>query len=635
MLTIQQILTKHWGHTLFRPLQEDIIQSILAGKDTLALLPTGGGKSICFQVPAIAMDGICIVISPLIALMKDQVENLKARGVSAVALYSGMKPREIDTALDNCIYGHTKLLYLSPERLSSELVRTRIQKMNVSFCAVDEAHCISQWGYDFRPSYLNIEAIRELQPNLPFIALTATATPKVVIDIQDKLMFREKNVFQKSFERKNLSYVVRRVDDKNKKMLQIINAVQGSGIIYARNRRRTKEIAESLQKRRISADFYHAGLEHQERTAKQELWMQGKCRIMVATNAFGMGIDKGDVRFVIHHQPPDSLEAYFQEAGRGGRDEKKAYAVLLYNTSDELEAEQHIKSGFPTIETIRKVYQCLGNSFQLAVGAGEGTAFDFNIQEFSTTYKINTREIFNAIKFLEKEGLLSTTNAFQSPSTIMFKMNKADLYNFQVENSKFDVFIKLVLRSYGGSFDGHVKINEGEIAKRCATTVPEVVKQLNALKQMEVIEYLPQNKSPQLIYTQDRIDTANLRLAPENYKHLKKLAVEKSQAVIDYAKGISKCRSISLLRYFGEKDAYRCGTCDICLERNKIALSDLEFETVLEIIKPILVEEAKTIDELVDQIPETQADKTLKVIQWLLDAQKIRYDDIEKLHWNN
>ena len=635
MLSIQQILTKYWGHTSFRDVQEDIIQSIIGGNDTLALLPTGGGKSVCFQVPAMALDGVCVVISPLIALMKDQVENVKARGIPAVALYSGMRPSEIDTALDNCIYGNTKLLYISPERLTSEIVRTRIQKMHVSFCAVDEAHCISQWGYDFRPAYLNISAIRELHPNLPFIALTATATPKVVIDIQDKLGFREENVFQKSFERKNLAYVVRRVDDKHKKMLQIIGAVPGSGIIYARSRKKTQEIVKSLQKENVSADFYHGGLDSKERTAKQEMWMEGKCRIMVATNAFGMGIDKGDVRFVIHLEPPDSLEAYFQEAGRAGRDEQKAYAALLYNHTDELEAEERIKSGFPMIETIKKVYQCLGNQNQLAIGGGEGTAFDFDISDFSRAYKINIREIFNSIKFLEKEGLLSTTDAFRMPSTMMMKMNKSDLYNFQVENSKFDVFIKLLLRSYGGSFDGHVKINEAEIAKRYGSSVSEVEKGLNQLNQMDVLEYMPQNKSPQIIYTQDRIDTKNLRLAPENYKLIKELAVEKSRAVIEYTQGISKCRSITLLKYFGEEDAYRCGTCDICLERNKIELSDLEFESVLEIIKPILVEEAKTIEELVELITGTPEDKVLKVIQWLLDAEKIRYDDIEKLHWNN
>ena len=634
MLTIHQILTKYWGHTSFRAVQEDIIQSILDGKDTLALLPTGGGKSVCFQVPAISMDGICIVVSPLIALMKDQVENLNSKGISAVALYSGMKPKEIDIALDNCIYGHTKLLYISPERLASEIVRVRIQKMNVSFCAVDEAHCISQWGYDFRPAYLNIISIRELHPNLPIMALTATATPNVVIDIQDKLGFKEGNVFQKSFERKNLAYVVRHIDDKHKKMLQVIKSVAGSGIIYARSRKRTKEIAEMLQRQQISADFYHAGLDHKVRSAKQELWMQGKSRIMVATNAFGMGIDKGDVRFVIHLEPPDSLEAYFQEAGRAGRDERKAYAVLLYNNSDELEAEQRIKAGFPTVDTIKKVYHSLGNQYQLAIGAGEGTAFDFNAGDFSKTYKINIIDVFNSIKFLEKEGLVSTTDSFRAPSTFMVKMHKTDLYNFQVENSHFDPFVKLLLRSYGGSFDGPVKINEGELAKRFGVPVRNIEKMLNQLNQMEVIEYIPQNKSPQLIYTQSRIDTKNLRLAPENYRKLKELAVEKSKAVIEYAKSISKCRSIALLRYFGEDDAYRCGSCDICLERNKIELSDLEFASVLDIIKPVLLTEAKTIDELVQDISKYPADKTLKVIQWLLDANKIRYDDIERLHWN-
>jgi len=444
----EQILVKYWGYSKFRPLQEDIIQSVMSGRDTLALMPTGGGKSLTFQVPAMATDGICIVITPLIALMKDQVENLKQRDIKAIAIYSGMTQEEIDIALENCIYGNVKFLYISPERLETEIFKLRVKHMNISILAIDEAHCISEWGYDFRPSYLKIAEFRNHIQNVPVLALTATATPKVVIDIQEKLLFKEKNVLQKSFERKNLTYLVRNVEDKLNYLIDTIQKVKGSGIIYVRNRKKTKEIALFLQKNKISADYYHAGLKHEDRSLKQNAWKTGARKIMVATNAFGMGIDKPDVRFVIHFDLPDSIEAYFQEAGRAGRDEKKASAVLLYNNSDKVKAEQRIETNFPEIKEIREVYQALGNYFKIPFGGGKLSSYDFVISDFAKNYNFNLIKIISSINFLQREGYIELTDELNSASKIHFKASRDDLYKFQVANAKFDGFIKLILRSY-------------------------------------------------------------------------------------------------------------------------------------------------------------------------------------------
>ncbi|MFH1322174.1 MAG: ATP-dependent DNA helicase RecQ [Bacteroidota bacterium] len=640
-MTIHQILTKYWGFSKFRPLQEEIINSVLDGKDTLALLPTGGGKSICFQVPALAKEGVCLVISPLIALMKDQVENLKKRGIPATAVFSGMHKNEIDIALDNCIYGKTKLLYLSPERLCSELVRIRIGKMNVNLIAVDEAHCISQWGYDFRPSYLTIADIRKIQPDVPILGLTATATPNVVKDIQKKLLFEKENLFQKSFERKNLAYVVLTEDDKLKRLLKIVNNVRGSGIIYARNRKKTKEIAVFLKKNpdktgkgNISADYYHAGLDSNLRSAKQTAWTKNKCRVIVSTNAFGMGIDKPDVRFVVHFNPPDSLEAYFQEAGRAGRDEKKAFAVLLYNDSDRINFKDLIEISFPSLDEIKNTYQALANYFQLAVGSGEGTCFDFDISDFSDQYNLKILNVFNSIKFLEKEGYITTTDALFMPPKIHFTIKKQKLYEFQVTNKNLDSFIKLLLRSYGGTFDDFVKINEAELAKRANITKKEVINLLKTLDKLQVLTYTPQNKFPQIVFAQPRIDTSDLSISRQNYEERKKQAIERMNAVISYASGSNKCRSQVLLAYFGETDSYRCGICDVCIERNKLQLSQLEFDSVLQQVKPILSSEPKTLTELIDSIKETSEDKAIKVIQWLIDNDKIKYNNDDRLVWN-
>ncbi|MBL7889587.1 MAG: RecQ family ATP-dependent DNA helicase [Bacteroidia bacterium] len=623
---IHEILEKYWGYRSFRPLQEDIIHSILNGNDTLALLPTGGGKSICFQVPAMSKEGICIVVSPLIALMKDQVENLTSRGIKAIAITSAMHKREIDIALDNCVHGNIKFLYLSPERLESEIVKVRLQKMKVSFIAIDESHCISQWGYDFRPSYLKILQLRELLPNIPILALTATATPEVVKDIQQKLGFKKENVLQKSFERKNLSYVVLPEEDKLARLIKIANNVKGSGIVYVRNRKKTQEIASYLKSNKISADFYHAGLDIKTRDTKQSNWIQNKARVIVCTNAFGMGIDKPDVRFVVHIDLPESLEAYFQEAGRAGRDEQKAFAILLYNTGDKLELTRNIETGFPSLEEIKTTYQALANYYQLAIGSGLGITKDFDIAHFCDTYQLQAIKTFNCLKFIEREGYISLSDAIHQPSRIKLELNKEDLYKFQISNSKFDGFIKLLLRSYSNLFDNFAKINEFELAKKANLKKEEIIKGLNYLHQLKVLTYLEQTELPQLTFTLPRADAKNLTLSKENFELLKKRAIARMEAVLDYAESTHKCRSQILLAYFGETNAYRCNQCDVCLEENKKTLHTDEFEMIAEQVKQLLAVHSHDLKELVSKITTGNEEKILKSIQWLIDNQEIVYD---------
>ena len=632
-MTIQQILTKYWGFSSFRPLQEDIINSVLEGKDTLALLPTGGGKSICFQVPGLAVEGICIVISPLIALMKDQVANLKKVGIPAVAIFSGMHRREIDIALDNCIYGKIKFLYLSPERLKAELVIERMKKMKINFLVVDEAHCISQWGYDFRPSYLNIAETRKLHPEVPVIALTATATTEVVTDIQEKLEFKSENLLQKSFERKNLAYVVLKEDDKLRRLLKVTSTVKGTGIVYVRNRKSSREISDFLNKNNVSSTYYHAGLNQEVRDARQMEWATSRTRVIVSTNAFGMGIDKANVRFVVHLDIPDSVEAYFQEAGRGGRDEKKAYAVIIYNEADLLKAKELITTSYPTIEEIKKTYLSLGNSFQLAVGAGEGESYNLDMSAFCEKFDLKPLTVYNSLKFLERDGYLSINDAKYMPSKIMFTIGKTDLYNFQVENKRLDPIIKLLLRSYAGSFDDFVKIDEAQMAKRAKVKKELIVEFLDKLNKMKIITYVKQNKLPQLVYTAPRQDASGLVISKENYKDRKEISLKKINAMLDYTMSYNKCRSQLLLTYFGEEESYRCGSCDVCLERNKLKLSQLEFEGVLDQVKPMLQKNSVDLTYLVDSIKDSSEDKTLKVIQWLIENGKIINNEEEKLEW--
>lgn len=632
-MTLHQILLKYWGYSSFRPMQEEIIQSVLDGKDTLALLPTGGGKSLCFQVPAIYLDGMCLVISPLIALMKDQVDNLTRKGIRAAAIYSGMHPDEISIVLDNCRHGSIKLLYISPERLANEKMRESLRRMKINLLAIDEAHCISQWGYDFRPPYLEIANIRALIPGTPFLALTATATRKVVRDIQQKLEFKTENLFQKSFERKNITYLVIKEEDKMKRLLKIIRKVNGPGIIYVRNRRETKEIAGFLQKNGISADFYHAGLDQKTRDRRQNSWIREEKRIIVSTNAFGMGIDKSNVRVVVHLDLADSIEAYFQEAGRAGRDEKRGYAVLLYENSDILDARHNLTIAYPELSFIRSVYQALGNYLQIPVGAGKELHFDFDLPAFADQYKFQPVLVYNSLRFLEKEGLVMLTDAFHNPSKIFIKADKEELYRFQVENESYDHFIKTLLRSYSGILSDFVKFSEPELARRTDLPVEKVVSNLKHLEKLQLLDYKRQTDNPQLIFLEERLDPNNLNISPEHYRNRRKDAETRLEAMVSYAESTHRCRSQILLAYFGETTTQRCGKCDVCIERNKVSLNELEFDNIVGIIKPLMKIRPMAAEEIVEAAGQFNEEKTLRVIQWLLDNEKIEPDDTGKYSW--
>ncbi len=627
MPTIHEILEKYWGYRSFRPSQEEIINSVLNGKDALALLPTGGGKSICFQVPGLAMDGICIVVSPLIALMKDQVENLTKKGIKAVAITSAMHKREIDIALDNCVHGKVKFLYLSPERLETEIVKVRLQRMNVNLIAIDESHCISQWGYDFRPSYLKIELLREILPKVPFLALTATATKEVVIDIQEKLLFKKKNVIQQSFERKNIAYIMLNEEDKLVRLVKIVNKIKGTGIVYVRNRKKTQDIANYLRSNKISADFYHAGLDSKTRDIKQSEWINNKTRVIVCTNAFGMGIDKPDVRFVVHIDLPDSLEAYFQEAGRAGRDEQKAFAVLLYNNGDKIELNRNIDNSFPEMDEIRQTYQALANYYQIPSGSGLGITHSFDISAFCDNYKLQAITVFNSMKFIEREGYILLSDAFFQAARIKLEINRDDLYKFQISNPAFDVFIKLLLRSYAGLFDNFEKINEFDLAKKLNCKQTEIVKKLNYLHQQKIITYAPQTELPQLTYTMPRVDTKDLTLSKENFSSLKKRAIERMDAVLNYTESAHKCRSQLLLAYFGETETNSCGQCDICLEEKRKILHADEFDAISKQIKQLLSLQSLELKVLVNSITDVHEDKIIHTIQWMVDNDQLMYND--------
>jgi len=628
----QQILFKYWGFSSFRSIQEDIIRSAYEGHDTLALMPTGGGKSITFQVPALAKDGLCIVVTPLIALMKDQVENLKKKGIKAAALHSGLTRHEIDITLDNCAYGDYKFLYLSPERIETEMFKARIHKLNINLIAIDESHCISQWGYDFRPSYLRIADLRVLLPGIPILAVTATATPEVAEDIQERLHFREKRVFKMSYERKNLVYLVRNVDDKHKHLLKIINNVPGTGVVYVRNRQNTQDIAIMLQKEGISADYYHAGLSTEIRNKKQDEWQNNKTRIIVSTNAFGMGIDKPEVRFVVHMDLPDSPEAYFQEAGRGGRDGKLAYAILLYNSSDKTKIEQRIETSFPEIEEIKRTYEALGSYLGIAIGAGKGEVYDFNLAEFCTIYKLSFTRAFSSLKILEKSGYVELTEEIDNPSRLLFLMGKNDLYKYQVANAHMDGFIKLILRNYAGVFSEYVKIDEKYLAKLAGLSLKDITENLILLGRAHVINYIPRKKTPLIIYTEERLDQKNLFISPENYHQRKERYLSRINSMVSYASGVTKCRSQILLEYFGQEDAYRCGKCDVCTSRNELDMSKYQFDIILTQVKEVLQKSPTNTESLVDSVKQPP-EKTIVVIRWLLDNGKITKNSEGLLMW--
>jgi len=628
-----EILEKVWGYPSFREMQEDIIVSVADhNKDTLGLLPTGGGKSILFQVPALAKDGVCIVVTPLIALMKDQVENLKRRRIKAIAVYTGMSKHEIGIALDNIVFGDYKFLYLSPERLGTELFLAKLPSMNVNLIAIDESHCISQWGYDFRPSYLKIADIRQHLPNVPILALTATATPEVANDIQEKLQFKEPNLFRKSFERTNLIYIVRKVEDKLRYLLKIARTNKGTAVVYVRNRKKTREIAKFLQDNGISADYFHAGIDPKEKDRKQDAWKNDKIRIIVSTNAFGMGIDKSDVRFVVHMDLPDTIEAYFQEAGRGGRDEKTAYAVLLFNNMDIANLKRSITNAYPERTFIKSVYTALGNFLQIPIGAGKGFSYDFNISEFARRYKFPILQVFSSLKFLQREGYLEFTEEVFQSSKLIFNVGQEDLYKFQVANANFDAFIKLILRSYSGVFSNYTNIDEFRLSKKANTTKDVIYKYLQKLAKFKIITYIPQRKTPYIIYTEERLEDKSVIISKENYDNLKERQINRIEAVINYITNTEKCRSQMLLAYFGEKNAKECGNCDYCRRKANLELKKKEFENIKNEIRKILENESLTFNEVVHKI-DKEEDIIIKIIRELQENGTIITDDKLKLVW--
>jgi ATP-dependent DNA helicase RecQ len=629
----KQILTRYWGYADFRPLQLEIIKSVASGRDTLGLMPTGGGKSITFQVFSLSCEGICVVITPLIALMKDQVENLTRRGIKAQAIHSGMSLTEIKIAFDNVAWGNYKFVYISPERIATTRFRDRLKDIKVNLIAIDEAHCISQWGYDFRPSYLQIPELREWLPNVPILALTATATLKVARDIQEKLRFREENLLTKSFARDNLTYLVREQEDKQKYLIQSLIKARGSGIVYVRNRKSTREIAGLLNEKNISADYYHAGLKSENRSLKQDNWKLDKTRVIVSTNAFGMGIDKPDVRFVVHIDPPDSLEAYFQEAGRAGRDGQNAYAVLLFNNADKLKLKKHVNTAFPEIMNIKRVYEALCNYLQVAEGFGKGSIYNFNIGVFAETFHFQVSLVYHSMKILQREEYLEFTDEVDSPSRIRFLVSRDDLYKFQVANAAFDGFIKLLLRSYTGLFTEYVNIDEELLSKRAEVDGDMVYKFLTRLDTSKIVDYIPRKKTPFVVFIRDRVNISRLVISKKNYDDRKKDYLERIEAVIRYAESQTKCRSQSLLEYFGEEGSPRCGKCDVCQSRNTLDLSKLEFDLIADHIKEIL-ETPCSYEKLLIGL-EGNTEENIKVVRWLLDNEKILLRIDNKLEWKS
>ena len=623
----QEILKQYWGYDSFRDLQEEIITSIGEGKDTLGLMPTGGGKSITFQVPALAQEGICIVITPLIALMKDQVQNLRKREIKALAIYSGMTRQEILTALENCIFGNYKFLYISPERLDTEIFRTKLRSMKVSMITVDESHCISQWGYDFRPAYLKIAEIRELLPEVPVLALTATATPEVVTDIQARLKFREGNVFRMSFERKNLAYIVRKTDNKTKEIPYILQRISGSAIIYVRNRRRTKEITELLMNEGITADFYHAGLDNAVKDLRQKRWQSGEVRVMVATNAFGMGIDKPDVRIVLHLDLPDSPEAYFQEAGRAGRDGEKAYAVILYSKSDKTTLHKRVVDTFPDKEYILNVYEHLQYYYQMAMGDGFQCIREFNLEEFCRKFKYFPVPVDSALKILTQAGYLEYTDEQDNSSRILFTIRRDELYKLREMGKEAEALIQSILRSYTGVFTDYAYISEESLAIRTGLTRQQIYNILVTLTKRRIVDYIPRKKTPYIIYTRERLELRFLHIPPSVYEERKARYEARIKAMEEYVTTENICRSRMLLRYFGEKNEHNCGQSDVCLSKRATDnLSEKSYEEVKRQILNLLSHSPLTPAETADQIKAEKEDIG-QVIRYLLDEGELKMQD--------
>ena len=623
----QEILKQYWGYDSFRDLQEEIITSIGEGKDTLGLMPTGGGKSITFQVPALAQSGLCIVITPLIALMKDQVQNLRKRGIKALAIYSGMTRQEIVTALENCIFGDYKFLYISPERLDTEIFRIKLRSMKVSMITVDESHCISQWGYDFRPAYLKIAEIRELLPGVPVLALTATATPEVVKDIQSRLNFREENVFRMSFERKNLAYIVRKTDNKTGELLHILKRIDGSAIIYVRNRRRTKEITELLMQEGITADFYHAGLDNAVKDLRQKRWQNGEIRVMVATNAFGMGIDKPDVRIVLHIDLPDSPEAYFQEAGRAGRDGLKAYAVILYAKSDKMTLHKRVADTFPEKEYILQAYEHLQYYYQMAMGDGFQCIREFNLEEFCRKFKYFPVPVDSALKILTQAGYLEYTDEQDNASRILFTIRRDELYKLREMGTEAETLIQTILRSYTGVFTDYAYISEDTLAIRTGLTRQQIYNILVTLTKRRIVDYIPHKKTPYIIYTRERLELRYLHIPASVYEERKARYEARIKAMEEYVTSESVCRSRMLLRYFGEKNEHNCKQCDVCLNRHETdCLPEDSFREMRKQILELLTRKSLPPAGIANAI-EAEREDISRVIQYLLEEGELKMQD--------
>ncbi len=617
-----EILLKYWGFDQFRPLQEDIIHSVASGKDTLGLMPTGGGKSITFQVYSLSVEGMCLVVTPLIALINDQVENLRSKGIKALAIYSGMSAREIDIACNNAVYGDYKFLYVSPERLLSAGFIEYLVRFNLNLIAVDEAHCISQWGYDFRPSYLQIANIRAHFPKVPLLALTATATPEVVEDIQDRLLFPQRNLLKKSFVRENLTYLVRNKEDKLGYLVETVSKSKGSGIIYVRSRKKCREISELLRLQNVAADFYHAGLDPVLRKEKQNLWMNGTSRVIVATNAFGMGIDKPDVRFVVHLDLPDSLEAYFQEAGRAGRDGERAVALMLYNGTDKRRLHKMVTDAFPESERIRALYQALCDYFQIAVGTGKNGYHTFHPEDFSRRFNFPATMVYHSLKLLEREGYLVYTEDQDSTSRLYFLAHRDELYRIDTGSKNLEQLIGMLLRSYTGLFNDYVRIDEVLIARRLNMTPDELYQNLRFLSQQKIIHYIPRRDAPVVQFLTERVEQNRIRFSKANYQDRKANYQKRVDSVIEYALSGVVCRSVRLLAYFGEGKSKTCGQCDVCRGEHQAGISNYEFESISEKIKNLLINNPVDIKELTGHFEENEK-IVLKVVRWLMDQQTI------------
>jgi ATP-dependent DNA helicase RecQ len=620
---IFRILRKYWGYADFRPLQEDIILSVLAKTDTLALLPTGGGKSICFQIPGIVLGGTALVVSPLVSLMNDQVQNLKKKGISAVAISAAMNYKEIDVALTNAALGHVQFLYISPERLQNDNFRQKLSHLPITLLVVDEAHCISQWGYDFRPSYLKIAEIRSYFSGIPIIALTASATRAVIEDIQLKLEFKNQQVFRQSFERNNLRYIVQKEDNKNERLLRVINNIGGSGIIYVRNRRKTEETARFLKTNGFAAVAYHAGLKYEDRQLRQQQWIEGKLQVICATNAFGMGIDKPNVRFVVHLDLPDSLEAYFQEAGRAGRDGLTAYSTIFYTPADQQRLMDNFEFTFPELDYIKQSYQAICNYYQIAVGAGQGYSVEFEMERICASYNLLPILVYNSVKFLEKENYLSFVDGGFEPSKVMMRGNKEDIYEFQVRFPKFEPLIKTLLRSYGGLFESYVYISEKDLAYRVKISVALLTEQLIYLDKEQLISFIPQSTKPKLIFMNDRVQVKYMEFSPDNYHKLKERHLQRLNSVIEYSNKDTICRQTQLLLYFDELDIKDCGNCDVCLAKRP-----LNEEKIKAKLTTLLKPKALSLEQLKTQMSKGRQQSWLNVFNAMVDEGSILHEGL-------